>query len=245
MKLLSVIVPFYNEEVFLEESVNRLVTELESSSINYEIFLVNDNSLDDSKNIAQNLSNKYQNITLVSKQVNQGKGSCIREVNSILKSDYTIIHDADLEYFPKDIVKMYKIMVKNQKSLILGSRVIGDNKRIKKYSYLVYVNVFLAKLFSFLNNYQVSDISTCYMMMPTKFLNEISIESNSFTIEIELLSKFLKTGNEIIEIPISYEGRLYSEGKKIRFYDGLKIFLRIISMSKFLSKITFKASGKI
>ena len=83
------------------------------------------------------------------------------------------------------------------------------------------------------------------MMMPTKFLNEISIESNSFTIEIELLSKFLKTGNEIIEIPISYEGRLYSEGKKIRFYDGLKIFLRIISMSKFLSKITFKASGKI
>ena len=79
MKLLSVIVPFYNEEVFLEESVNRLVNELESSSINYEIFLVNDNSLDDSKNIAQNLSNKYQNITLVSKQVNQGKGSCIRE----------------------------------------------------------------------------------------------------------------------------------------------------------------------
>ena len=87
--------------------------------------------------------------------------------------------------------------------------------------------MYLAKLFSFLNNYQVSDISTCYMMMPTKFLNEISIESNSFTIEIELLSKFLKTGNEIIEIPIFYEGRLYLRVKKLDFMMDLKFFLEL------------------
>lgn len=235
MLLLTVIVPFFNEEKFLKASVERLIDQLKKNNIRFEVKLVNDSSTDKSYKIAKEISLSHKNITLLNKNKNEGKGSCIKIINKSIDSDFVIIHDADLEYYPQDMVEMFNIAVNNPTKMVLGSRVIGEKNRTKKYNFLVLINLLFAKLFSILNFYKVTDISTGYMMFPTEFFRSIDIESDGFTLEIELLSKFIKSNREIIETPIAYSGRTYNEGKKIKFSDGLSIFFMIFFSSKVYS----------
>ena len=122
--------------------------------------------------------------------------------------------------------------MKYPKDLILGSRTLGNIKRFKKYKGLVVINKIFTSLFSLLNSYKVSDIASCYMLMPTQFLKEYIYEEKGFGIEVEILSKFLKTKNRIIEIPINYSARSYSQGKKIKIKDGVNIFIKILKYRK-------------
>ena len=214
---LTAIVPFYNEENTLRESVERLLNE----DIFSEIILSDDNSSDNSLKIAKTLSNDYQHIKFISSDKNLGKGNAINNAVSILNTSHVVIHDADLEYFPKDIVQMYKKALTNQNSLILGSRFIGTKKRENVYLRTYVANRVMSIFFSLVNFYWVSDVATCYKLMPSKFLKNISIKEQGFSIEIEMLSKFLKYNKHIHEVPISYEGRSYEEGKKIKVSDGI------------------------
>ena len=221
---LTAIVPFYNEENTLRQSVHRLLNE----EIFSEIILSDDNSSDNSLEIAKTLSNDYQHIKYISSDKNLGKGNAINNAVSILNTSHVVIHDADLEYFPEDIVQMYEKALTNQNSLILGSRFLGTKKRENVYLRTYVANRVMSIFFSLVNFYWVSDVATCYKLMPSKFLKNISIKEQGFSIEIEVLSKFLKYNKHIHEVPISYEGRSYEEGKKIKVSDGIMYILNTL-----------------
>ena len=221
---LTAIVPFYNEENTLRQSVQRLLNE----DIFSEIILSDDNSTDNSLEIAKTLSNEYQHIKYISSEKNLGKGNAINNAVGILNTSHVVIHDADLEYFPVDIVKMYEKALTNQNSLILGSRFIGSKKRENVYLRTYFANRVMSIFFSLVNFYWVSDVATCYKLMPSNFLKNISIKEQGFSIEIEMLSKFLKYNKHIHEVPINYEGRSYEEGKKIKVSDGIMYILNTL-----------------
>lgn len=232
---LTVIVPFFNEEKYLKESVSKLA----SAKIADEIFLVDDCSKDNSLKIAQELTSKFDNITLFKKNINEGKGSCLDFVKNKINTTHLIIHDADLEQNPFDIIEMFKIAKMSPEDLILGSRTIGKQNRRKMYKVLSFANFILCMLFNKINKSQITDISSGYLLYPSKFLKSINIEEKGFGLEVEIISKFLKTKNRIIELPIDYDGRTYSDGKKIKPIDGINILFKIIKFSIF-SKLSSK-----
>ena len=221
---LSVIVPFFNEEQFLEESVNRLL----SNDIYSSIYLIDNNSNDNSYNIAKDLETKHEKIELHKTKKNKGKGAALEFGRNLIKTSHVVIHDADLEYFPEDIIKMFDVAQTNQNSLILGSRFIGSRKRENIYLRTYLANKVMSSFFSFVNFYKVTDVATCYKLMPSNFFVNTLLKENGFSIEIELLSKFLKYNKSILEVPIAYEGRSYSEGKKIKALDGIQYLLNTI-----------------
>jgi dolichol-phosphate mannosyltransferase len=221
---LSVIVPFFNEEQFLEESIDRLL----SNDIYSSIYLIDNNSTDNSYNIAKNLETQHKKIELYKTNKKKGKGSALGFSRSLIKTSHVVIHDADLEYFPEDIVEMFNVAQTNQNSLILGSRFIGSKQRENIYLRTFLANKVMSLFFSFVNFYKVTDVATCYKLMPSKFFINTELRENGFSIEIELLSKFLKYNKSVLEVPIAYEGRSYSEGKKIKASDGIQYLLNTI-----------------
>ncbi|MFL2689091.1 MAG: glycosyltransferase, partial [Candidatus Actinomarina sp.] len=188
---------------------------------------------DQSANIAKEIEKKYKIVKYYKKDLNEGKGSALILGYKKVSSSHIIVHDADLEYEPTDIQNLKELSIQNPKSLILGSRNLGNISRKKRYKYLVIGNKFITKFFSLINNVSISDISTCYMIYSKRFIENIVLNEKKFGIEIEILSKFVKTGNNIFEIPINYSGRSYKEGKKITFKDGIGIFFKVFKY-KFL-----------
>ena len=139
-----------------------------------------------------------------------------------------MVHDADLEYFPEDIVEMFEAAKLNPESLIIGSRFIGNKERINLYRRTYIANKLMSLFFSYVHFCKISDIATCYKMMLTDIFKEIELYENGFSIEIEIVSKFLRKYKSIIEIPIRYEGRSYEEGKKIKPKDGMMYLINTI-----------------
>jgi len=223
MNKLSVIVPFYNEERYLKKSIQRLLVE----NIFEKIILVDDCSTDNSFNIAHSLSQSYKHIDLISTSKNSGKGYAIKMALQEVETSHVIVHDADLEYFPNDIPEMFHEASKNKNVLVLGSRAIGTKERTTLYKSTFYGQKIFSIIFSFLHKKNVSDIASCYWLLETDNLRKMDICENGFAIEIEVLSKAIKNGLKIIEIPIKYEARSYEEGKKIIFKDALNIFFKI------------------
>ena len=221
---LSVIVPFFNEEQFLEESVNRLL----SNDVYSSIYLIDNNSTDNSYEIAKNLETQHNKIELYKTNEDKGKGSALRFSKGLIKTSHVVIHDADLEYFPKDIVEMFDLAKKNQDSLILGSRFIGNKRRKNIYLRTFFANKVMSLFFSMVNFYRISDVATCYKLMPSNFFINTELKENGFSIEVELLSKFLKYNKSVLELPIAYEGRSYAEGKKIKTVDGAQYLINKI-----------------
>lgn len=233
---ISAIVPFYNEEKFLEQSVSRLI----ETKLFEKIILVNDNSNDNSKEIAKMLSKKFEYIQLINLDNQKGKGNAIKAGLEYVYTSHLIVHDADLEYFPSDIPEMFEIAKKNPSYLVLGSRTIGVKVRNNQYKTTYYGNKILTYFFSLINFYNVSDIASCYWLIETEVLKKLDIQEKGFAIEVEVLSKFLLSKNKIIEVPINYDGRLYSEGKKIKILDGFSILGKIIIYSKLLNIFKFR-----
>ena len=227
-KSLGVIVPFFNEEKFLNESIKKLL----KLDIIDQIILVDDCSTDISYSIAADISNNNDKVTVTKTTSNEGKGNAVKVGLGFIRTSHVIIHDADLEYFPEDIPEMYENISLEENKLILGSRTIGSKERKNLYFYTYFGNKILTAMFSILNNYKVSDIASCYWMVNVQSLNEIGISEKGFAIEVEVLSKFIKHNIPIIEVPIRYEGRSYEDGKKIKLKDGVKIFLKILKYSK-------------
>ena len=224
MDNLGVIVPFYNEKNTLAESIERLLTQ----NIFSEIILSDDNSNDGSDIIAKHYQDKNQNIKYIKSSTNKGKGNALNNAKDYITTKFVVIHDADLEYFPEDLVEMFEKAKLNPQSLIIGSRFIGNKERVNIYRRTFIANKVMSLFFSFVHFCKISDIATCYKMLKTDTFKEIQLYENGFSIEIEIVSKFLKKNKSIIEVPIKYEGRSYEEGKKIKPIDGMMYLINTI-----------------
>ena len=224
MDNLGVIVPFYNEKNTLSESIERLL----AHHIFSEIILSDDNSNDGSDIIAKHYEDKNENIKYIKSFTNKGKGNALNNAKDHITTKFVVIHDADLEYFPEDLVEMFEKAKLNPQSLIIGSRFIGNKERVNIYRRTFIANKVMSLFFSFVHFCKISDIATCYKMLTTDTFKEIQLYENGFSIEIELVAKFLKKNKSIIEVPIKYEGRSYEEGKKIKPIDGMMYLINTI-----------------
>ena len=222
----SVIIPFFNEERTLETAVLNLLEEDFAS----EIILVNDGSYDNSYQIALKLVNKYKNIKLVNSKINKGKGHALKVGISKSTKKYIGILDADLEYSPNDLKRLFVNIELNDGDIACGSRFIGEFKRENLYLRTYFANKFLSKLFSTVHKQKVSDIATCLKVFRADILQSIELKEKGFSIEVELLAKTLANSNKYSEIPISYSARSYEDGKKIKFIDGFSYIVSILKL---------------
>ena len=225
MHNLTVIVPFYNEVNYLYTSVNRLL----NINIFDQILLIDDCSDDGSHEVALQIKNEFpQKVEIYKTNFNSGKGGALNFAKRYINSNFVVIHDADLEYFPDDIIEMFEIVKQNPSALILGSRFIGNKERKNVYFRTSIANRAMSLFFSLINFVFITDVATCYKLMSSDFFKKIDINEFGFSIEIEILAKFVKQSKNIIEIPIKYSGRSYSEGKKIKASDGLKYLINTV-----------------
>ena len=222
MENLTVLIPFYNEENFLRQSINRVIY----SEIADQIILIDDCSSDGSLNIAKEISSDFQFVTLLQSKKNLGKGHALNLAKGFIKTSHVIVHDADLEYFPDDIKELVKNAILSPNSMILGSRFNGNLKRENLYKRTYIANKLMSLLFSIIHFYKISDVATCYKLLPVTFLKSIDLKENGFAIEVELIAKFLKFNKSVIEVPIRYSGRSYEDGKKIKTSDGFIYILK-------------------
>lgn len=229
MKTLTILIPAYNEEKTIEESLTRL----SKLSFFQKAIVINDSSNDKTEEIVSNFLKQDSRFSLIRTEKNLGKGKALGIAQKIIDTELVVIHDADLEYFPEDLVEMYALANKYDNSLILGSRFIGTKKRKNIYKRTYIANKAMSIFFSIVNMYKVTDVASCYKMMTSTFFKKMNIKENGFSIEIEILSKYLKFNRSIKEVPIQYEGRSYSEGKKIKSLDGIFYLLSTIKY-KFL-----------
>ena len=213
MKLLTIIIPAYNET----RTISKLLTKIFNLNIKKQVIVIDDNSSDDTKDKILKFKKKIDKIIFHKK--NLGKGSAIKSAQKFVKGDYVIIQDADLEYNPKDILIMLKKIESNNKiDVLYGSRVL-KKKRYQSKDFLSLDRVFFnhaLTIFSNLINFQnLSDAHTCYKLVRTKIFKKIKLEEKKFSFCPELTTKLSNMGYKIIEVPISYKGRSFEEGKKL------------------------------
>jgi dolichol-phosphate mannosyltransferase len=226
---LTVIVPFYNEERYLTKSLENLL----KIKIIDEIILVDNGSTDTSYKIANSFNKQYEHILLLSSDEEMGKGFAVQKGIAFATSSHMVVHDADLEYFPTDIIKLFDTALKYPNDIILGSRIKGSIKRKNLYVTTYVGNRILSFYFSILNGCKVSDISTCYQLYSLENIRKLQLSEKGFAMEVEVLSKLLKNKVKIHEVPIRYEGRSYADGKKIRIKDAINIAIKILKFSRF------------
>ena len=222
MENLTVIVPFYNEENFLRESIERVLR----ATIADKLILVDDCSTDNSFDIATEITKDLKFVKIIQSKKNLGKGNALNLAKKLIDTTHVVIHDADLEYYPEDIKNMVEKVKLSPESLILGSRFKGNLKRANIYRITLFAYKIMSLFFSIIYFYRVSDIATCYKLMPSSFFKSLELKEKGFAVEVELIAKFLKSNKSIIEVPVKYSGRSYEEGKKIKATDGLNYILK-------------------
>ena len=220
---ITAIVPNYNESEFLETSISRL---LEVDEIE-EIIIVDDSSTDNSLEIIKDIVKKNSKVQFIKLSKNSGKGNAIKSAFSLVKTTYTVIHDSDLEYDPMDIKLLISKIDLSKENLILGSRFKNNNSE-RIYLRTFYANKLISLVFSIVYGIRITDVATCYKLMPSKFLQTTTFNENGFSIEIEMLAKFLKFNREVSEVEINYKPRSYQQGKKIKFIDGIRYLFAIL-----------------
>ncbi|MFC1700098.1 glycosyltransferase family 2 protein [Patescibacteria group bacterium] len=220
---LSIVIPVYNEKDTLEQIVD-LVRGVEG--INKEIVMVDDGSTDGSVEILKNLKEKYFDIKVIYKDKNAGKGDSLRMGFEHTTGDYVIIQDADLEYDPQDYKKLLKVLEEKNVDVVYGSRFKGKSEDMSGLHY--FGNKLLTLIANFLFGVALTDMETCYKLMPGDFIRNVKIEAKRFDFEPEITAKILKAGLKIREVPISYKGRGFDEGKKITWRDGFSALYTLI-----------------
>tara|TARA_S200000501_G_scaffold175816_1_gene165524 strand:- start:13364 stop:14194 length:831 start_codon:yes stop_codon:yes gene_type:complete len=229
MVSLSVIVPVYNEE----KSVEKVLHSVAAESLVSEIIIVDDFSLDNSVgkiNLAiQSIETLRPELILKFHQnkKNIGKGGSLRRGFQYVTSDVIVIQDADLEYNPKEYKKLIKPIQKGLADVVYGSRFIGGTHRVLYFWHFM-GNKALTLMSNMFSNLNLTDMETCYKMFRKDILKNIDLKSNRFGFEPEFTAKVAKAKVKIYELPISYYGRTYSEGKKITWKDGIAAIYHII-----------------
>ena len=222
---LSIVIPVYNEVKTLEELLKRVLA-VDLGKLEREIILVDDASSDGSADLINELAEKHQGIKTHYHKENQGKGASLRDGFRETTGDYVIVQDADLEYDPNEYLKLLRELEEDKVDVVYGSRFSGNYEDMTNLHY--FGNKSLTMLTNLLYGVLLTDMETCYKLLPGKFVREIEIESDRFDFEPEITAKILKSGMRIKEVPITYKGRSFSEGKKITWKDGLIGFWTLI-----------------
>ena len=224
MKKISIIVPVYNEINTLEKVIDRL-QEVPFCGLEKEIIIVDDYSTDGTRELMKDYEGMYK---VFYHDYNQGKGAAIRTGLSHITGDIMVIQDADLEYDPADYDELIKLIIDGKADVVYGSRLSGGKpSRSFMFTHLL-GNKLLTFITNLLYNTTLTDMETCYKAFRTDFIKGIEIKSNRFDFEPEITAKVLKRHPRLYELPISYYGREFAEGKKITWKDGIHAVIALV-----------------
>jgi len=227
MKKLSIIIPVYNEKKTIEKILSRIV-DLNLGDIAKEVVIVDDGSVDGTREILRKYEKVFKVFYL---EKNSGKCSAIKFGLPFVTGDFTVIQDADLEYDPEDFKKLINRLGEGDKA-IYGSRNLQVNPRSKLSYY--YGGKLVTAFVNILFNSHLTDVNTCYKMIYSNLLKSLNIQQKKFSFCEEVTVKLLKRKIKIIEVPVGYSPRRFTDGKKIRFYDGLTAILTILKYKFFV-----------
>ena len=206
---LSVIIPIYNES----ETCSQLIEKVKSVPIQKQVIVVDDCSTDGSGDILKEIDD----IELIQHQVNQGKGSAVQSALPHIKGNFIVLQDGDLEYNPADYKKMLNQLENDSADVVNGSRWLGKTSPL---SYHTIGNRFITWFANLVTGAALTDMASCYKMMPAEIFHSLDIRSAGFGLEAEITAKVFKKKLRVVEVPISYDRRTKSEGKKLRLIDG-------------------------
>lgn len=227
MKKLTVIIPVFNEERTLEEIVDRV--QKAPFPLEKELLIVNDASIDGTREIMGRLEGG--NVRCFHHSFNQGKGAAIRTAQPHVSGDLVIVQDADLEYYPEEYGLLAEPILDGRADVTYGTRFLGTHRVFLYWHYLG--NRLLTWITNILFNTMLSDMETCFKMCRAEVFTGMKLETNRFGFEPEFTAKVFKQHLKVYEVPISYNGRGYEEGKKITWRDG-------VAALYFLLKYRFK-----
>ena len=211
---LSVVMPVFNEMATIDEIIPRVL----ALPLAVELIVVDDCSTDGTREHLREMQREY-GFTLLLQERNQGKGAALRRGFGSVTGNMVAIQDADLEYSPEELPELAALIIEGRADVVYGSRFLG---RHRVFLFTHYVgNRVLTLLTNVLYNTMLTDMETCYKVMRSEVLNGLDLESNGFGIEPEITAKIFKRHYRVYEVPISYDGRTYEEGKKISWRDGV------------------------
>ena len=219
---LSVVIPCFNEA----ETIEILLRKVLQQNVVGQVILVDDGSKDASVKIASSV--KDSRLQIHQKEKNEGKGSAIKYGFSLVQLPYVVIQDADLEYDPTEYEALLKPLLSGHADVVYGSRFLSSGARRAVYYWHRLGNKFLTSLSNMFTNIDLTDMETCYKMMKSEIAKDLQLKEKRFGLEPEITAKLSKLKIRIYEVPISYYGRTYAEGKKITWKDGFSAIRCII-----------------
>ena len=224
LRRLSVVVPVYNERGTVVEVLRRMRAVELPAGIESEIIVVDDGSTDGTRDVLRQLHDSTVRVVL--HDTNRGKGAALRTGLEHATGEYVLVQDADLEYDPEDWPRLVQPVLRGKATVVYGSRFTGERRNMLFLHWIG--NRFLSLVTNVLYNTTLSDMETCYKLVDRRLLTDLQLRSDRFEIEPEITAKVLKRGIRIYEVPISYTGREYDEGKKITWRDGVSALWTLV-----------------
>jgi glycosyltransferase involved in cell wall biosynthesis len=219
MKKLSIVIPVFNEAATIRQIVDT-VKSVPLRDMEKELILVDDCSSDGTRQVLQAMLGGDPALKVLFHEVNQGKGAALRTGFGAATGDWVLIQDADLEYDPNEYPRLLAPLLEGHADVVFGSRFLGGGPHRVVYYWHYIGNRFLTTLSNMTTNLNLTDMEVCYKVFKREIIQSIPLKENRFGFEVEITAKVAKRHLKVYEVPISYYGRDYSEGKKIGWKDG-------------------------